>query len=158
VELIIYYKKTPFTVLIDDEDYGIIKNYKWYINKKRSICAKKRINNKTYTYFIHRLITNCPCEKEVDHKDHNIFNNQKSNLRICNHQQNLFNNSIRSDNKSGYKGVYFKKDHNKWQAEIMNNKKRFNLGYFKTAKEAAIEYNKKALELFGEFAYINQGV
>jgi hypothetical protein len=44
----------------------------------------------------------------------------------------------------------------KWQAYINYNHKRICLGCFDSEEEAALEYNKKAKELFGEFAYINQ--
>lgn len=34
-------------------------------------------------------------------------------------------------------------------------KKRLHLGYFATKEEAAAAYDKKAIELFGDFARVN---
>ncbi len=45
---------------------------------------------------------------------------------------------LRSNNSSGHTGVYFDKRHEKWQAYINFQKKRYNLGLHET-KEQAIE-------------------
>lgn len=44
----------------------------------------------------------------------------------------------------------------KWKAGIETNNKHICIGRFYTEKEAAIAYNKKAVELFGEYAKINK--
>lgn len=56
---------------------------------------------------------------------------------------------------SEYLGVsYYKRDNN-WAATISFNYKTYHLGRYSTEKEAAIEYDKKALELFGDDARLN---
>ena len=44
----------------------------------------------------------------------------------------------------------------KWQASICHNHKRIHIGLFEDIKDAAAAYNRKALELFGEFAFLNE--
>jgi len=65
--------------------------------------------------------------------------------------------TARSDNTSGYKGV--SRNNNKtgkfWTAKITYNKKTHSLGNFETPEEAALAYNKKSIELFGDKAFIN---
>jgi hypothetical protein len=56
---------------------------------------------------------------------------------------------------SKYKGVNFKKSAGKWCSRIMVEGTSIHIGYFKDEKEAAIAYDNKAKELFGEFAYLN---
>ncbi len=46
--------------------------------------------------------------------------------------------TLRSNNSSGHTGVYFEKRHEKWQAYTNFQKKRYNLGLYKT-KEQAID-------------------
>lgn len=56
------------------------------------------------------------------------------------------NNGFRGGSSS-YKGVFLDKRYNKWYSYINFNKKRYNLGYFLSEKDAAIAYNNKSLEL-----------
>ena len=44
----------------------------------------------------------------------------------------------------------------KWLASIIINREIITLGRFEKEKDAAVAYNIKALELFGEFARINE--
>ena len=48
---------------------------------------------------------------------------------------------------SRYIGVSYKTEIKRWRAQIQKNKKIYNLGSFKTEKQAAVAYNKKAKEL-----------
>ena len=61
----------------------------------------------------------------------------------------------KENTSSIYKGVSFHKWHNKWHAKIGYQNKRHHIGYFLNVKDAARAYNNKAIELFGEFALLN---
>lgn len=92
----------------------------------------------------------------ADHKDLDVHNNQRSNLREATKAQNSQNRGKSANNTSGYKGVF--KTHNMrnpWRAQLKDGPNRHNLGYYKTAEEAAIAYDKAAIEYFGEFANLN---
>jgi hypothetical protein len=56
------------------------------------------------------------------------------------------NQRIKKNNTSGYKGVSYHKSEKKYRARITVNRKRINLGYFKTAVEAGIAYNNYIIE------------
>jgi hypothetical protein len=117
-----------------------------------------RIRNKTY--YVHRIIYEMhrgDTNLEVDHRDRNKENNDIDNLRPATRSQNVCNNVIRADNASGYKGVCYHKATRKWNAQInIGANKRKSLGFFNTPEEAALTYNKAAIELHGEFAYQNE--
>jgi hypothetical protein len=89
----------------------------------------------------------------VDHIDGNKNNNSWANLRECTHSQNHFNCKIKSNNTSGYKGVYFRKDRNTWVASCKTEVKRFYLGSYKTEIEASNAYQYFAEKNHGEFFY-----
>jgi hypothetical protein len=146
-----------YDVLIDDEDYNKIKNYKWHIrycneSNRYDIYAYKY--NKAFR--LYRIIMKENNSKiEIDHINHNTLDNQKCNLRKCTHQENIFNQRINKNNTSGYRGVSWNKYHKKWDANIKLNYKKIYLGHFKNKEDAKEKYNQKAIELFGEFAYLN---
>lgn len=61
--------------------------------------------------------------------------------------------------KSGFKGVTFSKIHKKYKALIdMDAVGRINLGYFKTAQEGALAYDKAIIKLLGENAITNKSL
>ena len=98
---------------------------------------------------------NCPGGMYVDHIDGNKLNNRRSNLRICTNQENCMNRKKCNNNLAGYKGVHFRKDLNKFHAQIAFNGKKIYLGIFKTAEEAHQKYCEEGRKLFGE--YFNSG-
>lgn len=104
---------------------------------------------------MHRLIMGAKEGEYVDHIDGNPLNNTLGNLRLCKKQQNEFNQKIRTDNTSGYKGVSLLKESGRYRAYINKNRIRYELGIFLTKEEAALAYNRKAVELFGEYARLN---
>lgn len=97
---------------------------------------------------LHRLIMNPPKNMVVDHINHNIFDNRKSNLRICSKGEN-------NQNKKGYsitsttqiRNVYFKKQENKYFVKITVKGKGHFRGYFPNTAEGLNEAIKTAREL-----------
>jgi hypothetical protein len=92
----------------------------------------------------------------IDHIDRNRANNKIENLRPCTKSQNVVNSKVRTDNPYRYKGVTFHKASGKYASQSFIHGKRVHIGLFKTPEEAAIAYNEKAKELFGDFAVLNE--
>lgn len=92
----------------------------------------------------------------VDHRNHCGLDNRRENLRRCTPQENA-RNSRSKGGSSQYKGVSFNKKNGKWTAAIMVRGKTISLGSaHETEEAAALAYNKKSLELFGEYAQPNE--
>jgi hypothetical protein len=106
---------------------------------------------------LHHIITGLPADTDIDHHNRDPLDCRESNLRPCTQSQNNCNGKMRSDNKSGYRGVSWDKTHRKWCSEICFEGKRRRLGRFDNdkKKEAAQAYDKAARELHGEFAHLN---
>ena len=56
------------------------------------------------------------------------------------------NQRIPKNNTSGYKGVSYAKDRNKYVSYICVNRKQVRLGYFQTPEDGAIAYNNYIIE------------
>lgn len=143
----------------DLEDYDKIKEYGWNYHKDY-ITSHNIPKNPLFdmdNILIHRFIMNCTDKnKEVDHINHDTFDNRKVNLRIVNKNENMQNKIIQKNNKSGFKGVSLaSKKYGGWVANIGFKGKQIYLGNFKN-KEDAIKARKEAEELYhGKFSYKN---
>ena len=148
--------KIPLTqgkfAIIDEDDFFIVSPYRWWAKLKGSKWyAETKIQGKNVS--MHRLLLNFP-EVLVDHWDGDGLNNTRQNLRKATHQQNGFNK--RPSPGRQYKGVSFRKDRGLYRAYIGIEERYIHLGHFPTAKDAALEYNRAAVELFGDFACLNE--
>lgn len=139
--------------IVDDEDYENVKYYSWNLNGGENTVIQGWVNNKCVS--IGRFLLG-ESNLEADHKDCNIFNNQKSNLRNATRAQNAINKPFNYTNNSGYKGVSFYKPSSKWRARIKVDQKEIHLGHFNDIIDAAKAYNEAALKYFGEFAWLNK--
>ena len=127
--------------IIDLRNEDGIKKFRVHVLVATEFIDKPESNDKLY----------------VDHINHNRTDNQVHNLRWVTKSQNQMNaTKTSSKTSSEYKGVSFDKRSQKWQAYIMLNRKRIHIGYFNDENTAGEAYNNKALELFGEFAHLNQ--
>lgn len=57
-------------------------------------------------------------DEQIDHINHDKTDNRVVNLRLAPQAENAKNAGRRSDNTSGYTGVYWNKDRKKWVAQI----------------------------------------
>ena len=142
--------------ILNDYDYDRIidMGLTWRADKDKNTYYV-RANYRGSNILMHRIILNVPPEMLTDHIDGNGLNNTRRNLRIVTYAQNGMNKQIPIDNTSGYKGVYFEPERDKYHAQIRVNYKGIFLGRFDDPKEAAKAYNKAAEEHFGEFARLN---
>lgn len=93
----------------------------------------------------------------VDHINGDRSDNRIANLREVTVSQNQMNRRLRTllGKSSQYKGVYWRPARRRWVSEITAKGEHFRLGSFKTERDAAVAYNRKAEALFGPFARLN---
>ena len=108
----------------------------------------KRYNAQNLAWF---YMTGVWSNKIIDHINRTRNDNRWKNLREATKSQNN-SNSLRN-NKCGFRGI--SKQRGGWQVMIQHQNKQQYVGFYKTCQEAAKAYDKKAIELFGEFATLN---
>lgn len=99
-------------VLVDDDDYVKVANIRWHISSTGYVVWRGKKDGKKLTIRMHRLITQCPKGKVVDHINHNPLDNRKDNLRICTQGENARNR------KSLSKGYWYHKQNKNWVVEL----------------------------------------
>ncbi len=142
VYIYLYNKKCEHitSATIDREDYDKVKDYKWCSDSDGYVVTY--VNRKVIR--LHRFLLDCPKDKVVDHINHNVLNNIRSNIRICTTQQNSMNNKAI--------GIAYDKCRNKWTAGITVDKKVIFLGRYDTEEEALKVRHKAEKKYFKEFA------
>jgi hypothetical protein len=149
-----------YVTLVDDDDFEYLNQFKWHVAivRNKYIYAIKVIkkDGKYKRIKLTNFLLNPPDGYVVDHKDRNTLNNTRENLRICLPKENGRNISKTLKNTTSiYKGVVYHKGNKSWEARIKIDGKRIYLGNFKNEEDAAMAYDKKAIELHKEFASLN---
>ncbi|MCI5081379.1 MAG: hypothetical protein MRY78_06810 [Saprospiraceae bacterium] len=166
-------KNADDDVLLDDKVYEYLTSDPYlvkvdFINNLRkhsSGCAvfqktwkKADGGYKTETIYLHKLIA----EKflgEAKSSKRNLVgakNGNKLDCRLENivyRSRSVASRKRKTSSKVGYTGVY--KENNRYRAVISVNRKSVHIGMFATAEEAALAYNKKSRELYGDDGKIN---
>lgn len=88
----------------------------------------------------------------IDHVNGVTSDNRISNLRLCNHSQNIANSRVSKNSKSGIKGVYLHSSGKKWAAEVCIHRKKIHLGCFESQKEAQAAYAVASQKFHKEFS------
>jgi hypothetical protein len=137
-------------IKVDDEDYNRISLYSWGIYG----------TNKYPRSTTHELLSNLIIEKSdeltLDHKNGDIYDYQKENLRLATYSQQLANRrKVGKSPTSKYKGVYWHRINQIFIASITCAGVYRYLGCFRNEISAAKVYDKAAKEFYGEFAKLN---
>lgn len=131
---------------VSDEDFEYLNSLKWYYVK--SGYAKGRPHRNTPEMIMHRTVlqrmgVNLADGGEVDHIDRNGLNNQRENLRLVSHIQNVRN----SNRIARAKGVSFDKKTGKYRAKLIVFYRAVYCEYFEKEDDAILAY-QKAKQLF----------
>ncbi len=113
---------------------------------------------KTETIYLHKLVAEKFLSDQRS-KERNLVGARSGNKLDCRlenvvwRSRSVASRQRKTSSKCGYTGVY--KENNRYRAVISINRKSVHIGMFSTAEEAAMAYNKKSKELYGEDGKIN---
>lgn len=142
----------PSFAVVDDDMYDYLNQFSWHNGKGGYAVTSIPGNSQIY---MHHLVIGYPINRmETDHINRNTHDNQKHNLRHVTHAQNMQNKKPKASTK--FLGVFYIVERGKWRAKIKKDNVVYHIGYFYDDTTAALAYNKKAIELYGERATLNQ--
>jgi len=161
-----YGKRGGCVALVDDEDYEWLNNTYWHVAKNKGkyvdyAMGSAKDGDKFVTKRMHREIMKkyglLKDGDQIDHINGNGLDNRKENLRACTNGQNQANSKkmIAQKAHSIYKGVSWNNGCKKWSSHICKDKKLISLGYYEEQVIAAKAYDRAAIILHKEFAFLN---
>lgn len=137
--------------LVDDEDAVRALTFRWHFSVRGYAVTDSEGRKLT----LHRLVLGALPGDEIDHRNGDKLDNQRSNLRRCTHVENMRNQRRHKPESSIYKGVTWDRARRRWHAKITVLYKTINLGRFPDEASAAHAYDAAAREHFAEFARTN---
>lgn len=114
-------------VIIDEASLPIFNMFRWHVGDNGYAIWRGILDGRKQTIRLHRLLTQCPKDKVVDHINHNKLDNRLINLRVCTQSDNLRNKSDQG------KGYWFQKQNRNWVVEVYGKHR----GTFQTEAEAS---------------------
>lgn len=150
-------------VKVDTEDFDRITERSWRViyrgkDQKPSVVTSIRTGDSTRTMTLGQFLMKPKAGQMVYPRRWQAgLDYRKDNLIVCSmkeRQRMLPKRVFKSS--SLYKGVSYVRAKKLWRARIEKNGKSMYIGDYKSESQAAMAYNKVALELFGANAYQNQ--
>lgn len=167
-------KNSDENVLLDDKVFEFLSNEPYFkkvdflnnLRRHSSGCAvfqktwkKAEGGYKTETIYLHKLIAERFLLDQKTEKNNLVGakNGNKLDCRLENihwRSRAIASRKRKTSSKTGYTGVYL--ENNRYRAVISVDRKSVHIGMFDTPEDAALAYNKKSKELFGEDGKQNQ--
>ncbi len=149
------------STVVSQLDFAYLMQWKWRFIKSHSnggyaVRWAPGTKNPRELVFMHNVVAErMKIGKRPDHHNQNKLDNRRSNLRSATKGQQEANKGLQKNNESGFRGVSWRKDRQKWHAQIWIDRKRIHLGYWKTKKAAARAYNRAAIKAWPKHAHLN---
>jgi hypothetical protein len=145
--------------LVDEEDYEELIKRTWHLDARNYAVtnALKSDGIRRTSFLMHRMVLQPLPGFVTDHRNCNTLDNRRSNLRSATQKENVVNRGKGRNvsYSSRFKGVYYRKDRDRWSAYIGMAPTREWLGCYATEEEAGRAYNEAAKARWGEFAQLN---
>ena len=139
------------TFIIDVCDIQKVKYHKWRLSHGHVVTG---LPSKGQQRDLSHVVLDIQKDDSVvvDHINGDPLDNTRGNLRICSQGENVLNKRFMSNNTSGFIGVSYKKDRDRYDPEIRFGYTRCHLGMTKTIEEAVYKRYIAEQLLFGEYA------
>ncbi len=143
--------------LIDIEDFERVTRSKWYATPAGYVRATSGKFLAAHHMTLHRYVCRVEREERLDHESGDTLDNRKQNLRVATAAENARNTRRQTfpGKTSRFKGVCWSARAERWLAKITANGERTYLGQFSSEEDAALAYDKAAVQLHGDFARTN---
>ena len=146
------YGKGKFTWISKQDQEQILK-HSWSLHNNHDIVTSLNGKYCKLHYFIYciQMGNILPDGCVIDHKNCQILDNTRTNLRAATYLENSANRILASNNISGCKNIHYYQTNKKWRIEVKNK----HIGYVDNIDDAIAIAQNSAKIIFGEFTHLD---
>lgn len=131
--------------IVDEEDYRLLSEFKWCYRAERDgksgyAVRHHKVDGRDRLLYLHRQLMSPPEGHEVIFLNHDRLDCRRANLRVVTKTEARRHHRVRSDSKSGVKGVRRNPDTGTWSAYKYRNDRAYHIGTYYTQEQATTAY------------------
>jgi hypothetical protein len=131
--------------LVDDADYPLLSEFKWCYRPERDgrqgyAVRHRKVDGKDRLCYLHREILPAPEGFETIFLNHDPLDCRRANLKVVTKQEARQHHRVRSDSRSGIKGVSYNAQTETWSAYVYRHGHCYHVGTFRSQYQAESAY------------------
>jgi hypothetical protein len=131
--------------LVDDADHPLLSDFHWCYRPERDgkqgyAIRHQRADGKYKTVYLHRHIMQPPPGMEVIFLNHDRLDCRRENLKVVTKEEARRHHRVRSDSRSGVKGVRYNAESDSWSAYVYRGGHAYHVGTYREQWQAERAY------------------
>jgi hypothetical protein len=146
---------------IDDQDFNRLRKFKWSVKPCNhgtmyAVTNIKGPDRRWHQEAMHRMLLNPAPDEDVIFRNHNGLDCRHSNMLVVDKPEARRHHRVRSDSKTGLKGISHDPVTNSWSARIVVHGQPLILGTFHSVEDAQHAYDQAVKSYYGRFAPVHK--
>jgi hypothetical protein len=139
------------TALVDDQDYPLVSEFRWCYKPERNgrqgyAVRHRKVDGKDRLCCLHREIMQPPPGQEVIFLNHDRLDCRRANLKVVTKEEACRHHRVRSDSKSGIKGVRFNRETDTWSAYVCRHGHCYHIGTYGSQEQAVAAHEAELMK------------
>jgi hypothetical protein len=133
--------------LVDDQDFPLFSQSRWCYRAERDgrqgyAVRHVKVGGKDRLCYLHREVLPAPEGHETIFLNHDRLDCRRANLKVVTKQEARRQHRVRSDSRSGVKGVRYNPDGGTWTAVTYRHGRCYHVGTYFTREQAQAAYER----------------
>jgi hypothetical protein len=131
--------------LVDDADFPLLSEFHWCYRPERDgkqgyVIRHQKAGGKYKTVYLHRHIMQPPEGHEVIFLNYDRLDCRRENLKVVTKEEARRHHRVRSDSRSGVKGVRYNAEGDSWSAYVYRGGNAYHVGTYYSQEQAVAAY------------------
>jgi hypothetical protein len=136
------------SALVDDDLFPLLSEFRWSYRAERDgrqgyAVRHRKVDGKDRLCSLHREVCPAPVGSETIFLNHDRLDCRRENLKVVTKEEARRHHRVRSDSRSGVKGVRFNPEGNSWSAYVYRQGHCYHVGTFYSQEQAVEAYEQE---------------